>query len=324
MIRYCLAFITTLVIFAPICLWAQSEQHNIIPIRFPEDWRTYYLIGDSDISEQGWDTLSEVKFWKQVMHLTPDSAIINIPHNRQIITKISYKKYESLRRYRQRQVFKSQIRDTFNLDPGTPLYITAGKSHYYHVDDMLESITTAVRIFTEEGTDPWYAQAILLIESPGSLRKSRAGAYGPFQLMSSVARDFGLRVSPFTDERESFSKSSRAAARFIQSVCVSETREMLQKARIPFSENSLWFRLLVLHVYHAGAGNVARAMSGMEWPGSGPDLIRKLWHTRKASFGNASQNYSQIALAALLELEDYIYQQGGYPAFQEEYQYNGR
>ena len=43
--------------------------------------------------------------------------------------------------------------------------------------------------------DPWYAQAILMIESPNKLQKSNAGAYGSFQLMKDVARLFGLKVN---------------------------------------------------------------------------------------------------------------------------------
>jgi hypothetical protein len=66
--------------------------------------------------------------------------------------------------------------------------------------------------------------------------------------------------------------------------------------------------MLVLHVYHAGAGNVAKAIDAFtQIPSAGSmDLITTLWKTRAGAFGNASQNYSQIALANTLLLYDLL------------------
>jgi hypothetical protein len=151
--------------------------------------------------------------------------------------------------------------------------------------------------------DPWYCQTILLIESPGQLRQSIDGAYGPFQLMRGVARDMGLQVNAGSDEREDLEKSAAAAARLIREICIPKTRNLLNQWWIPYDERDLWFRLLVMHVYHAGIGNVRQVFDAMQPQAGGPELIRQMWQTEAGNFGNSSQNYSQLALAALLELE---------------------
>ena len=63
----------------------------------------------------------------------------------------------------------------------------------------------------------------------------------------------------------------------------------------------------MLHVYHAGAYNVAKAVNYANLNDGGMDFIRTLWETKYGHFGNASQNYSQVALASLLELDEIIY-----------------
>ena len=72
---------------------------------------------------------------------------------------------------------------------------------------MVNKFEKGIKVFESSGVDPWYAQAILLIESPGQMKKSRDGAYGPFQLMPKVARAQGLTVNRYTDEREDFDRA---------------------------------------------------------------------------------------------------------------------
>ncbi len=71
--------------------------------------------------------------------------------------------------------------------------MTTGKSDFYQFDKVFPSISRGVDVFVQNQTDPWYAQAILLIESPGKLAYSNVGALGPFQLMKSVARNHGVK-----------------------------------------------------------------------------------------------------------------------------------
>ncbi|WP_205127799.1 transglycosylase SLT domain-containing protein, partial [Okeania hirsuta] len=97
----------------------------------------------------------------------------------------------------------------------------------------MPSIDAGIRHFQAEDTDPWFAQSILLIESPGQLRKSPTGAVGHFQLMPGVGRQMGLKVNREVDEREDFEKSARAAARFIKNVCIPETRDIFRNPQRP-------------------------------------------------------------------------------------------
>jgi hypothetical protein len=70
----------------------------------------------------------------------------------------------------------------------------------------------------------------------------------------------------------------------------------------------MWFRLFVLHVYHAGAMNVAAVVNKIQPTEGSQELIKAMWQNSAAGFGNNSQNYSQLALAAQLILHDMVYQ----------------
>ena len=175
-------------------------------------------------------------------------------------------------------------------------------------------IYKGIEAFSRYNTDPWYAQAILMIESPGSLHaKSNAGAVGPFQLMKSVAVNRGLRVDKYVDERKDFERSAYASSHLLRTACVPEAKRILGKFGIhvsPEDEFSLWFRLTVLHCYHAGAGNVEGLMTNVIKPTEGgKSLITTIWQSEYGGFKNSSQNYSQLALASLLVLDYIIYSQ---------------
>ncbi|MBI4645905.1 MAG: hypothetical protein HY738_04730, partial [Bacteroidia bacterium] len=151
-------------------------------------------------------------------------------------------------------------------------------------------------------------QAILLIESPNKLQKSNAGAYGPFQLMKYVARKYGgLTVSKRMDERKDLYKSAFTASQYLKKVCIPQTKNILDNFCIAYSEQELWFKLLVMHVYHAGYGNVGNVLSVISPTEGGFSLIFKIWKTEAGTFKNASQNYSQVLLAALMEFHKIVY-----------------
>jgi len=66
----------------------------------------------------------------------------------------------------------------------------------------------------------------------------------------------------------------------------------------------LWFKLLVMHVYHAGSYNVEKALFSFMPKQGDIYLIYNLCHANTAKFKNASQNYSQLILAAMLEMNE--------------------
>jgi hypothetical protein len=125
--------------------------------------------------------------------------------------------------------------------------------------------------------------------------------------MRKVAINLGLKVNRYVDERKDFDKSAWASAKLIRTICIPETNRILKEHGIEFSQDDLWYKLLVLHTYHAGAGNVKNAIDVIKPTKGDMGLITTLWQTEVGSFRNASQNYSQLALASLIELDNIIY-----------------
>lgn len=81
------------------------------------------------------------------------------------------------------------------------------------------------------------------------------------------------------------------------------TNQMLDKRGITYDPNDLWYRLLVLHVYHAGSGNVDKALDVIDPCEGNIELIEQLWHTQAGAFGRSSQAYSQLVVSAFIELD---------------------
>ena len=239
------------------------------------------------------------------MLLSPDSCLINIAETRIVLEKKSFKEWKS-QTENQKNKYKYSLRIVNNLPPWEQLNVTSGKNDFYRFNDVYPSISKGVLAFESYGVDPWYAQAILLIESPGQLVKSHVGAYGAFQLMPSVARAQGLIVSKTIDERQDFDKSAMGSARLISRICIPEAKRILDAHNIVYNESDLWFRLFVLHVYHAGSMNVKAVVDKIQPKIGNQDLIKQMWQTSAASFGNSSQNYTQLALASQLILSDMV------------------
>jgi hypothetical protein len=250
------------------------------------------------------DTLPNVIFWRRIMHLNKDSALLNRPENRHILHTVHCYKWDTLCIAKKNAV-KDSLRYMHCLMDSARILMTTGKSFFYDFEKASINFNKGINDFVANGVDPWYAQAILMIESPNKLQKSNAGAYGSFQLMKDVARLFGLKVNSKIDERKDFDRSAYAASSLIKKICIPKTKEILDSLGIKdYKENDLWFRLLVMHSYHAGAGNVKKALFSFRPTQGDINLIYTLWHTETKHFRSASQNYSQLVLAALLEVNE--------------------
>lgn len=261
------------------------------------------------VRSEGWDTLQQIHFWRKIMRLDPDSALVNTAGSRVILGKISMKQYLNLSQ-EQRDSFKTDWRQKHQLPEMEKVFITSGKNWFYNPKQIAPRIKRAVEIFDSMGVDPFLAQAVLLIESPVGNLKSESGAYGQFQLMPSVARQFGLKVDARIDERANFDKSAIAAARLFKEICIPHSAVMLDELGYDHHEQSLWFRLLVMHVYHAGAYNVRKALQILPNVPSGKAFIQALWNVEYGSFKNAAQNYSQLVLSSYLEFNQYMMNYG--------------
>lgn len=279
---------------------------NIIDVYCSDDTCSHSVIDTEMLVIERWDTLPQSKFWKTVINTTKDSCIINIASSRTILTTINQELWFSQTEDEKKQ-FKDSIKEYFCLDSTTKLYVTTGKKEFYQIQEVIPSIESAIEIFQDNDVDPWFAQSILLIESPAQLKYSSVGAYGPFQIMKRVARTMGLTVNRYVDERKDFKKSAFAASQLLKTVCIPQARKILCDVDdIDPVGNELWFKFLVLHVYHAGAKNVGSLLSQLEEPLKGMELIQWMWKNEYGNFKNASQNYSQIAIAAMLTLNEIV------------------
>lgn len=263
------------------------------------------VLKDTAIYHEGWDTLQQAIFWQTIQQKSNDTCWVSRASTREILTKIPFSTWQ-----RWSDTAKTQFQDSLKLEHGIPLeellYVTSGKKHYYQFHKAIPTISKGISIFQLMKIDPWYAQTILLIESPGTLRTSPAGAYGSFQLMKGVAKEFGLIVNHQKDERKDFSKSAYAAGKLLTQRCIPQAKYLLNKYQIPYHESDLWFRLLVLHIYHAGIGNVSAVLSAINPSKGGMELIQQMWTTEAKGFKNASQNYSQVALASLINFDKLV------------------
>ena len=267
------------------------------------------FINNSELYSQGWQHLPQPQFWQQIMNLPPDSAILSSASSRQILSRISVKEWNKLSDG-QRNGYKDSIRKANSISDSVSILVTAGKKDFYEFKKVMPAINRSIDVFKQNGVDPWYAQAILLIESPGKTNtKSGVGANGPFQLMKAVARKEGLVVNNTVDERTDIEKAAYGASRLLSKICIPYTKLMLDSAHVPYNETDLWFRLLVLHSYHAGAGNVAGVIRKINPSEGGMQLIQTVWQTTYGGFKNASQNYSQLALAAFCNFDQLITQE---------------
>jgi hypothetical protein len=282
-----------------------QEDSEFYQVYFEKDstFRSFY--STNEIYTERWDTLLNPQFWMKVMDLPPDSMIVNIAKTREILF---YGKLGSYRSWtdKHKNTFRDSIRKARGLDSLERIFVTSGKNDYYQFKHAIPSISKGIELFNQYGVDPWYAQAILLIESPGKVRKSNVGAYGSFQLMKGVARNYGLKINKYIDERKDFTKSAKAASRLISEVCIPQAKRILGKYKIKYAEKDLWFRLFTMHIYHAGAYNVEAVVDAIKPKKGGKELIAKMWKTKAKGFKNASQNYSQVALASLIKLNQLI------------------
>jgi hypothetical protein len=272
------------------------------------DTLDFYFVDNYALYEDQWNQLAQPNFWKKVMTMSPDSCVINIAKTREIVAQFSVDDWNKFSDG-EKDFYRDSIRKVNGLSSEDKVYMTTGKADFYAFDRVLPTIGKGVQVFKEENVDPWYAQAILMIESPGKLAKSNVGAYGPFQLMPSVARSHGLKVNKYVDERKDFVKSAQAASSLISNTCIPRAKEILDSNQITYEESDLWFRLFVLHVYHAGYGNVKAVVDAIKPTEGSSKLIKTMWQTSAGKFRNASQNYTQLALAALMIFDEIIEQE---------------
>ena len=134
-----------------------------------------------------WDTLSQSKFWKTIITTTKDTYVINIASTRQILDYINKDTWFD-QSEEEKKPLKIQLPQITTVWTPTLDYILllAKKVLPNRASDSF--FRNCNKYFQENNVDPWFAQTILLIESPAQLKYSRVSAYGPFQIMKSCKR----------------------------------------------------------------------------------------------------------------------------------------
>ncbi|HKR06586.1 MAG TPA: transglycosylase SLT domain-containing protein [Bacteroidia bacterium] len=290
-------------------LFAQSNFSNVLvskTVVFYNDTAQLKFVDNKNLFAEGWDTLAQPKFWQNVICLSPDSCIINSAEKRQALCTITNEEWKC-QEESEKEVYRDYLKKTYGLDDQTSINVTTGKKEFYEYKKVIPLISIASDVFVQNGVDPWYAQTILLIESPGkAAQKSSVGANGPFQLMKSVAKKYGLRVGKNIDERTDLRKAASAASKLLGNSFIPKVKELLDSKNISYNETDLWFRLLVMHAYHAGPGNVKCVIDELNPQAGGIPLFTQIWKTECRGFKNESQNYSQIALASIILFDKII------------------
>ncbi len=101
------------------------------------------FIYDPVIYDEGWHKLPQTIFWQNVMELTPDSAVVNVSTNREIIDMVDlvcwHEQTDS-----QKTVFKDSIKNLYCIPDSVEIYITKGKSNFYKLEDVKPLIKPSI------------------------------------------------------------------------------------------------------------------------------------------------------------------------------------
>lgn len=280
---------------------SQSYKQRLICLEVPNT-ATYCRLPILETQANNWLLYQpEVSFWLQNIQLSEDSflvvdqlsrSVVDVVHKRVVLDIESGGNLKGLGQLYQNSCFS---------DMDSRIKFVRGRRTFFNYAGMGSQLKRGMDIFENLGVEALYAQLLLLIESPNNSHAvSVAGARGHFQLMPSVARKYGLKINQTLDERVDFDKSAMVAAKLFKFYCVPSAKQICEMLGLAYEESDLWFQLLTLHVYNAGAGNVKKAAALHQGITDGSKLISQLWHTKAGAFGNSSQNYSQLCLASYL------------------------
>ena len=269
----------------------------------------HFISIEKDSAAQELIYSKNVAFWKKDILLSSDSFLVVNQHDREVFDVVHKNSVHKIERGKNLTSLGRIYAFKYDVPQNIKIKFVRGRRDFFDYSVIGPKLKEAHKVFQQVGADPVIAQLLLLIESPNNHRGvSHSGAAGHFQIMPSVARKYGLRVGGRYDERHNFVRSSYAAARLVKEYCVPQARRILIQNNIKIEEDALWFKLIALHIYNAGAGTVSRAVRHLESIENGNDLIKTLWRTNIGAFQNSSQNYTQVCLASYLGYKDYLAQ----------------
>lgn len=280
----------------------KNDSHFVI------DQDTFHFLSiEKDSSASGFLNSANVEFWKRDIMLTADSFLVVNQNTRQVIDVVHKDAIQKIDKGQNLTSLGLLYSLKHNVPQNHKIKFVRGRKEFFNYAVVGPKLKVANAVFESVGVNPIVSQLLLLIESPNDHKGvSISGAAGHFQIMPSVARRYGLKIRPGFDERLIFSKSAYAAARLVKEYCIPQAIRICKSNEIEVDTDALWFNLLVLHIYNAGAGTVSNAVRHLENIENGNELITTLWHTNIGAFQNSSQNYSQVCLASYLSYKEFL------------------
>ncbi len=267
----------------------------------------HFLSIETDINAVDFLSSPNVIFWMKDIMLPSDSFLVVNQTTRQVIDVVHKNAIQKIDRVQNLKSLGTVYAMKHSVPSNHKIKFVRGRKEFFNYSVVGPKLKIANSVFESVGVNPMVSQLLLLIESPNNHKGvSHSGAAGHFQIMPSVARKYGLRIRKGVDDRLIFSKSAYAAARLVKEYCVPQAKIICIKNNIEFNTDALWFNLLVLHIYNAGAGNVANAVKHIHDIEDGNELIKRLWHTNIGAFQNSSQNYTQVCLASYLSYKEFL------------------
>ncbi|MBK9638490.1 MAG: hypothetical protein IPO63_12015 [Bacteroidetes bacterium] len=84
------------------------------------------LVNNHQLFTEGWDTLAQPIFWKQIICLSPDSCIINVANSRTPLVVSNYRNWLS-QSEQEKTIYKNRLKQDYCVDYSSDLYVTNGK-----------------------------------------------------------------------------------------------------------------------------------------------------------------------------------------------------
>jgi hypothetical protein len=107
-----------------------------------QDTTEMHFLRDPSFFAQGWHTLPQVSFWKQVINMSGDSCIVNIASCRKPVGRVSREVWMG-QTESEKVCYKDSVCTSHCLEPGSAIFVTAGKGEFYEVKKTLPVVRSS-------------------------------------------------------------------------------------------------------------------------------------------------------------------------------------
>ena len=107
----------------------EQKTAYVVEVAGLHDSLNYHFVENQQLYKEGWDTLVQPKFWRTLMTMGEDSALINVGSTRQIINKIAVSDWNKLTKEDQSAI-RDSVKVHYGLAEEEHVYMTSGKKEY--------------------------------------------------------------------------------------------------------------------------------------------------------------------------------------------------